>query len=348
MEVFILTSLFIYWAIFWSFSSVLINRWKYHKKGIIAGRSECPNCHHTLGYTELIPIVSYIFQWGKCKHCHTRISKIYPTIEITMGIIFVCMGIITKQLTWSIIDPILWWLLFFSFITIVYVFYDILFTEIPDEIFIIFIVWYFILFILSYFFSLDSIFFNATTAVSNKEFFKDKFLWAFILYTFLYLQILIPWIVYYIQKNNYSNQKKWKDIGELFLFFISFPLYVIADVYKKYFWNHTRDIQDPGDWDDEIPTWVWAWDLIIAIMIGMILGVKYGFISFFIAYIIGSIFWVGIIIKNIFDKSDAWVASTWRGTEIPFWPFLAAGFFLVILLKEYIDTIISTIFWYTY
>lgn len=44
-------------------------------------RSYCPNCKQTLGAFELIPIFSYFFKKGECKHCQMKIHWIYPVIE---------------------------------------------------------------------------------------------------------------------------------------------------------------------------------------------------------------------------------------------------------------------------
>jgi len=41
-------------------------------------RSTCPACQHTLSILELIPIVSYLIQGGKCKHCQVKIPLQYP------------------------------------------------------------------------------------------------------------------------------------------------------------------------------------------------------------------------------------------------------------------------------
>ncbi|MFJ5715534.1 prepilin peptidase [Neobacillus sp. NPDC093127] len=59
------------------------------KKSIIAPRSACPTCGHQLTPLELIPVVSYMFQRGKCRGCKSRISPIYPIMELLTGILFV-------------------------------------------------------------------------------------------------------------------------------------------------------------------------------------------------------------------------------------------------------------------
>lgn len=50
--------------------------------------SMCPFCEHRLSWTELIPVLSFIIQGGKCRHCKRQISFIYPTVEFITGVLF--------------------------------------------------------------------------------------------------------------------------------------------------------------------------------------------------------------------------------------------------------------------
>lgn len=54
----------------------------------IGGRSQCFSCNKTLVWYELIPVVSYLIQRGKCRSCRTRISLQYPLVELVTGIAF--------------------------------------------------------------------------------------------------------------------------------------------------------------------------------------------------------------------------------------------------------------------
>lgn len=51
-------------------------------------RSYCDNCERTLGWSELIPIWSFVVQRGRCKVCHQKISPIYPIMEALTGGLF--------------------------------------------------------------------------------------------------------------------------------------------------------------------------------------------------------------------------------------------------------------------
>lgn len=77
--------------------------------------------------------------------------------------------------------------------------------EIPDEIFVIFIVSNFILFILSYFYTGNFLYFNWNSNHTFHTFYFDKFLGALILYTFLYAQIFISGAIYLAKKQKYRD-----------------------------------------------------------------------------------------------------------------------------------------------
>lgn len=82
MNLFFYTFLFTFGMLFGSFASVLVYRLKSGEGGIMAGRSHCPRCGHTLTALELIPLLSWILQKGKCKSCKAKISPIYPALEL--------------------------------------------------------------------------------------------------------------------------------------------------------------------------------------------------------------------------------------------------------------------------
>ncbi|MCD6036060.1 MAG: Prepilin peptidase [Rickettsiales bacterium] len=55
---------------------------------IIRARSRCPGCGHTLTVLDLVPVFSWIFSLGKCRHCAKRISIRYPLIEVITALYF--------------------------------------------------------------------------------------------------------------------------------------------------------------------------------------------------------------------------------------------------------------------
>ncbi|MCP5451844.1 MAG: prepilin peptidase [Gammaproteobacteria bacterium] len=50
-------------------------------------RSQCPHCHHLIGATENIPLLSYIRQRGRCAHCGVAIGVQYPLVEAASGLL---------------------------------------------------------------------------------------------------------------------------------------------------------------------------------------------------------------------------------------------------------------------
>ena len=63
--------------------NVVLSRKDWYK-----GRSRCDSCGHVLKWYELIPIISYILQKGKCKECKAKIDKLHFVSELLMGIGF--------------------------------------------------------------------------------------------------------------------------------------------------------------------------------------------------------------------------------------------------------------------
>ncbi|MGH0678984.1 prepilin peptidase [Bacillus luti] len=58
-------------------------------KSIITPRSYCHNCKYTLQPKELIPIISFCMQKGRCTNCKRKISSLYVLFEFLTGSLFV-------------------------------------------------------------------------------------------------------------------------------------------------------------------------------------------------------------------------------------------------------------------
>ena len=79
--------IFIFGLIIGSFLNVVI--WRTHVgKSVLTGHSYCPKCRHTLGPAELVPVLSFLIQKGKCRHCKQKISWQYPLVELATAILF--------------------------------------------------------------------------------------------------------------------------------------------------------------------------------------------------------------------------------------------------------------------
>lgn len=109
-----------------SFLSMLIPRLHHDEKGILLGRSHCPQCKKTLRAAELIPLLSYLIQRGKCKHCRKTIPFWYPLIELSTALSFLWMAFRFE----NPLEIGLWSLLMWVFLYIF--FYDLRYKEIHD------------------------------------------------------------------------------------------------------------------------------------------------------------------------------------------------------------------------
>ena len=60
--------------------------------GIVVERSHCPHCKAQLSWYENIPLVSWLIQRGKCRHCGAPVSVQYPLVELlTMLLVVACV-----------------------------------------------------------------------------------------------------------------------------------------------------------------------------------------------------------------------------------------------------------------
>ena len=65
-----------------SFYNVVIYR-RARKMSRVKPGSSCLHCGHRLGAGELIPVLCFLWQKGRCKSCGSRISLRYPIIDLT-------------------------------------------------------------------------------------------------------------------------------------------------------------------------------------------------------------------------------------------------------------------------
>lgn len=69
-------------------------------------RSVCPRCGHVLTAADLVPLFSWLFLGGKCRHCKAPISIRYPLTEATLAVIYVAL-LLKYGLTPSLITPVI-------------------------------------------------------------------------------------------------------------------------------------------------------------------------------------------------------------------------------------------------
>jgi leader peptidase (prepilin peptidase)/N-methyltransferase len=96
------------------------------RKSIVTPASACPQCGTAIRPYDNIPVVSYLLLGGKCRVCKTRISPMYPLVELlTAALFFGCyyaFGPTFEALKWAV----------FSALMIVLVFTDLRERILPD------------------------------------------------------------------------------------------------------------------------------------------------------------------------------------------------------------------------
>ena len=65
-----------------SFSTAVVHRLPRGESMIAKERSACPSCRHKLGIVDLVPVFSYLFLRGRCRHCQTPIGMTYLLVEL--------------------------------------------------------------------------------------------------------------------------------------------------------------------------------------------------------------------------------------------------------------------------
>ena len=97
MYVFSLIFLFLVGSAIGSFLNVVSFRYRPDGKiitgGVLAGRSHCPDCLKNLRWYDLIPIASFIFLRRRCRSCGALISFQYPLVEIIGGVLLAYLPI---------------------------------------------------------------------------------------------------------------------------------------------------------------------------------------------------------------------------------------------------------------
>jgi prepilin signal peptidase PulO-like enzyme (type II secretory pathway) len=86
MFLYYLPIIFVLGLLIGSFLNVVIYRYN-SSLPIIFGRSKCFSCGKELGFWEMIPVLSFLLQRGKCKGCESKISKQYIFVELLTAIV---------------------------------------------------------------------------------------------------------------------------------------------------------------------------------------------------------------------------------------------------------------------
>ncbi len=118
---------FLFGLIIGSFLNVCILRIP-ADKSIVLPASSCPKCGKAIAPYDNIPVVSWLLLGGKCRSCKTRISAMYPAVELLTGLLFLACyfvyGFTVDALKWAV----------FSALLIVLTITDVRERLLPDEI----------------------------------------------------------------------------------------------------------------------------------------------------------------------------------------------------------------------
>lgn len=87
---------FIFGLVIGSFLNVCISRLP-RGKSVVKPASRCPKCGAAIKPYDNIPVLSYLFLLGQCRSCKTRISPVYPAVELLTAILFLICVLIFGQ-----------------------------------------------------------------------------------------------------------------------------------------------------------------------------------------------------------------------------------------------------------
>ncbi len=193
MDILIFVFIFLLGTIIGSFLNVVIYRFNTGKP-IVNGRSICMTCNRTLRWYELIPILSYVMQSGKCRRCKEIISYQYPIVEFATGLMFVLIATHFLPILFFSSTSYVALVVLFSFIfslLIVISVYDFRHKIIPDK----------LVFIFS-FVSFVSVFVNHTS-------FGPLLIWPSVSYILAGPLLALPFALIWL-----ISRGKWMGLGD--------------------------------------------------------------------------------------------------------------------------------------
>ena len=110
IQIFICIVIFVLGTAVGSFLNVCIFRIPVHED-IVSKRSRCMQCGNVLKWYELIPLLSFCIQRGRCRHCRCTLSWQYPCIELLNGVLYVWItvsnGLCMESLLYCLLGSVL-------------------------------------------------------------------------------------------------------------------------------------------------------------------------------------------------------------------------------------------------
>lgn len=114
-----------------SFLNVCVHRFPLEDQSVFAPRrSYCPRCKAQLTWRENLPVLSWVLQRGRCRHCAAPVHWRYPLIEIFTAAVWFAAAWYTPPGAWGLLAVRTFWLS----ALIVATFVDFERFEIPDQV----------------------------------------------------------------------------------------------------------------------------------------------------------------------------------------------------------------------
>jgi len=82
-----------YGLIVGSFANVCIHRLP-RRESVVTPPSRCPRCGNPVAPWDNIPVLSYLFLLGRCRHCRTWISPRYPAVEALNALCYLALALL--------------------------------------------------------------------------------------------------------------------------------------------------------------------------------------------------------------------------------------------------------------
>jgi leader peptidase (prepilin peptidase)/N-methyltransferase len=101
---------FLFGLVIGSFLNVCILRIP-AEKSIVLPASSCTKCGKEIAAYDNIPVLSWMILGGKCRNCKTKISPMYPAVELLTGLLFVAcyfaFGLTVDAFKWATFSALL-------------------------------------------------------------------------------------------------------------------------------------------------------------------------------------------------------------------------------------------------
>ncbi|MEZ6014124.1 MAG: prepilin peptidase [Planctomycetota bacterium] len=129
------TFVLVWWSLFGlcvgSFLNVCIHRFPLDDQSVFSPRrSYCPKCRAQLTWRENLPVLSWVLQRARCRHCAAPVHWRYPLVELLTGVLWFVVAKLTPPGEWGLLLVRSYWLS----ALLVATFVDFERFEIPDQV----------------------------------------------------------------------------------------------------------------------------------------------------------------------------------------------------------------------